>query len=90
MISAGWVWKRVGRMKPHQYQSLLTVLDQALSTIDDFVSDLSEDDQLIRDDLELMRSKIVRAESGHPFPFKARLMNEEDSDFDMSRTPWFK
>jgi hypothetical protein len=83
-------WKTRFFMKPQQYHALLGALDHALELFDRFAADLSVDDQHVRDDLELMRSKILRAESGHPFPFKFRLMNEEDSDFDMTRTPWFK
>jgi hypothetical protein len=77
-------------MTPHQYHSLLGILDQALAAFQDFAADLSEDDLHVRDELEILRSQILKAESGHPFPFKSRLINEDDSDFDMTRTPWFK
>jgi hypothetical protein len=77
-------------MKPHQYHSLLGALDRALELFEEYTEDLSLDDLRVKDDLLLMRSQILKAESGHPFPFKLRLANEEDSDFDMTRTPWFK
>jgi hypothetical protein len=77
-------------MYPNQYRSLLGALDEALSTFENFARDLSEDDARLRQDLSTMRSQVLKAESGHPFPFKSRLLNEEDSQFDMSATPWFK
>jgi hypothetical protein len=77
-------------MNPNQYHSLLGALDLALSTFTKFAADLSEDDVRLRENLEIIRSQVVKAESGHPFPFKSRLINEEDSEFDMSRTPWFQ
>jgi hypothetical protein len=77
-------------MKPHQYHSLLGALDRAIDLFDQFAEDLSLDDIRVKEDLEIMRSQILKAESGHPFPFKLRLANEEDSEFDMTRTPWFK
>jgi len=77
-------------MNPDQYHSLLKALDRALSTFEKFAADLSEDDLRMRQDLEVIRSQVLKAESGHPFPFKSRLVNEEDSDFDMTRTPWFQ
>jgi hypothetical protein len=77
-------------MHPDQYHTLLDALDQALSTFAKFAADLSEDDVRLREDLEILRSQVLKAESGHPFPFKSRLVNEEDSDFDMTRTPWFQ
>jgi hypothetical protein len=77
-------------MNPQQYHHLLGTLDQSLSLLAKYSRDLSEDDLRIKEDLEFIRSQVLKAESGHPFPFKSRLLNEEDSDFDMTRTPWFK
>lgn len=77
-------------MKPDQYHRLLGALDNALNVFHDHADELSDDDRRVQHDLAVMRSQILRAESGHPFPFKFRLLNERDSEFDMTRTPWFK
>ena len=76
-------------MKPHQYHVLLTAFDRVLATFDQFAIDMSEDDSRVRHEIEVIRSQILRAESGHPFPFKHRLLDEEEADFDMTRAPWF-
>lgn len=75
-------------MKPNQYHRLLGALDEALAAFKDYAADLTEDDLRLQRELEVMRSQILKAESGHPFPFKQRLLFEDDSDFDMTRTPW--
>jgi hypothetical protein len=77
-------------MKPQHYHRLLGALDQALALFQELATELSDDDVRLKDDLELIRSQVLKAESGHPFPFKLRLSDEVDSDFDMTRTPWFK
>jgi hypothetical protein len=75
-------------MTPNQYHRILVSLDQVLFAFHEAADNLTTDDRLVRDELEIIRSQILKAESGHPFPFKKRLTNEEDSDVDMTRAPW--
>lgn len=77
-------------MKPDQYHRLLGALDVALATFQEHASDLSGDDLRLKHELEVMRSQILKAESGHPFPFEPRPSFARASEFDMSRTPWIQ
>lgn len=76
-------------MNNNQYHRVLLGLDEVLRTFGEAGHDLSEDDRIVKEELDVIRSKILKAESGHPFPFKSRLTNEQDSTHDMTRAPWF-
>lgn len=77
-------------MNATQYHRILVGLDQALFGFHEAADNLSEDDYRVRSELEIIRSQILKAESGHPFPFRARVANEPDLDHDLTRAPWAK
>jgi CheY-like chemotaxis protein len=55
-------------VSPEQYHSILTSLDQALLVLRDASAEHTEQDREFLLELEILRSRILRAESGHPFP----------------------
>lgn len=76
-------------MTATQYHRVLVGLDQALFAIREAAGDLNEDEVRLRERLEMIRSQILKAESGHPFPFKPSSVFGTESDHDMTRAPWF-
>jgi hypothetical protein len=75
-------------MHPHEYHRILVGLDQALFAFHEAEDHLSQDDQRVRKELEVIRSEILKAESGHPFPFKRRVPDAEEADTEVTRAPW--
>lgn len=57
-------------MNPDQYHSVLIALDRALQVFQDSAADISHHDQAMFRKLELIRSQVLKAESGHPFPLQ--------------------
>jgi hypothetical protein len=74
-------------MHPNEYHRVLVGLDQALFAFQEASDHLSAEDHRVRNELELIRSEILKAESGHPFPFR-RNAPDEDLDAENTRSPW--
>ena len=55
-------------MNPNQYHSVLIALDQALLVFQQAAADLSTESRRLLWQLEILRSQVLKAESGHPFP----------------------
>ena len=55
-------------MKPADYHSILAALDQALDIFNRADGEHSEDDRELLQRLAIIRSQVLKAESGHPFP----------------------
>lgn len=66
-------------MSPEQYHRILESLDQALQVIQGASAELSEQDREFLLQLEILRSRILRAESGHPFPPRTVPTLQSDS-----------
>ncbi|PAW67432.1 MAG: hypothetical protein B9S34_05420 [Opitutia bacterium Tous-C1TDCM] len=66
-------------VSPEQYHRILESLDQALKVIQGASAELSEQDREFLLQLEILRSRILRAESGHPFPPRPVPTLESDS-----------
>jgi hypothetical protein len=75
-------------MHPNEYHRILVGLDQALFAFQEAEAHLSPDDRRVRGEIELIRSEILKAESGHPFPFLRRPASEEEADEEITRVPW--
>jgi CheY-like chemotaxis protein len=57
-------------VNPDQYHGVLLALDQALKIFKNPDAVLSADDRQMLMNLEVLRSQILKAESGHPFPLQ--------------------
>ncbi len=55
-------------MSPEQYHRILTSLDQTLSILREASAEHTDEDREFLLQLEILRSRVLRAESGHPFP----------------------
>jgi CheY-like chemotaxis protein len=55
-------------VKPDQYHEVLLALDQALQILEGSAPDHSPGDQELIRHLAIIRSQVLKAESGHPFP----------------------
>ena len=60
-------------MTPDHYHNVLLALDQALHIFREQTANLSADDRQMLWHLELLRSQVLKAESGHPFPLQTLL-----------------
>jgi hypothetical protein len=72
-------------MTPEQYHEVLIGLDRALFVMHEARDQLSDSDRQIEFRIAVLRSQILKAESGHPFPFFER---SEENDPDITRAPW--
>jgi CheY-like chemotaxis protein len=59
-------------VKPENYHLILAALDQALAVFKRFEEDRTADDRELLKRLEIIRSQVLKAESGHPFPLGTR------------------
>jgi hypothetical protein len=84
-------------MTPDQYHQVLIGLDRVLSVLHEAEGALNEDDIKLRAQIALIRSQILKAESGIPFPFGQVSPNPElnaaereplENDPDLTRVPW--
>jgi CheY-like chemotaxis protein len=57
-------------VKPEQYHSVLIALDQVLKALSAARADFSADDRELLRHVEHLRSEVLKAESGHPFPLQ--------------------
>lgn len=60
-------------MKPEQYHDVLVALDQALRVLEGTTTGLSAGDRELHRQLQFIRSQVLKAESGHPFPLEELL-----------------
>jgi hypothetical protein len=74
-------------MTPDQYHQVLIGLDRALFVFHETpAADLSADDHQLKLQIATLRSQVLRAESGHPFPFGAQSAGSE-AEADPELTP---
>src|SRR4051812_34742978 len=57
-------------MTPAEYHRVLLALDVVLDAFEGPAIALSPDDARMRHELRVIRSQVLKAESGHPFPFQ--------------------
>lgn len=74
-------------MTPDQYHSVLLSLDQALRVFEHPGVELNADDRELLRQLEIIRSQVLKAESGHPFPLQTILPPLRPSSGDPSPAP---
>jgi hypothetical protein len=76
-------------MNADQYHEVLLGLDRVLDLFDRPGVYLSPDDTNLQLRLRLLRSDVLKAESGHPFPsFTDPSFLLRDPDPDLTRAPW--
>ena len=75
-------------MKPEQYHQVLIGIDRALFVIHENPADFSSGDLDLAYELELIRSKVLKAESGHPFPFQTADDSKSLVGDEITRAPW--
>jgi hypothetical protein len=84
-------------MTPDQYHQVLIGLDRVLFVLHEAAGNLSDDDIKLRAQIALIRSQVLKAESGIPFPFAQAPANSEldrgerepiENDPDLTRMPW--
>src|SRR4051794_16924484 len=56
-------------MTPEQYHELLLGLDRCLFVFYEASREMTEDDRHLEGEIAILRSQVLKAESGHPFPF---------------------
>lgn len=59
-------------VRPDDYHLILMALDQALAVFGRCKQDWTDDDRELLKRLEIIRSQVLKAESGHPFPLRPR------------------
>jgi CheY-like chemotaxis protein len=65
-------------VKPEEYHQILVALDQALQVFPGGSAELSPEDRKLQRHLELVRSVVLKAESGHPFPLQTLFPDDRD------------
>lgn len=77
-------------MTPDQYHQVLIGLDRALFVFHEAASEMTPDDEQLRMQIAIIRARILRAESGHPFPFDLPPGSAAvpDNDPDLTRAPF--
>ena len=77
-------------MNANQYHRVLLGLDHVLFLLHEASADLSADDVRLKNQLEVIRSQVLKAESGHPFPFTTESAFAPGStpDSDLTQAPW--
>ena len=77
-------------MNANQYHRVLLGLDQVLILLNEASTHLSADEVRLKNQLEVIRSQVLKAESGHPFPFKTDSAFAPGStpDPDLTLGPW--
>lgn len=69
-------------MTPSQYHQVLLALDRVLVVFKDAESDVTSDDLKLILEVSKLRAKVLRAESGHPFP----LLDRDEGELDPETT----
>jgi hypothetical protein len=77
-------------MHADNYHQVLVALDRALDVFAESSGQLAADDYQLKHQIELIRSKILKAESGIPFPFKGSSAFAPGAapDPDLTKIPW--
>lgn len=71
-------------MNPERYHRVLLALDQAVLACRGPSANRSPDDEALLERLELIRSQVLKAESGHPFLLKGSPMRSQAA----APVPW--
>ena len=79
-------------MKAENYHQVMAAIDRALDVFAQSAGHLSAEDLQMKSQLEQVRGKIVKAETGNPFPFKgsAPLPPATAPDPHLTQAPWTK
>lgn len=76
------------RMTPDQYHQVLIGLDRALFVFHETPpTEITQDDLQLKMQIATVRSQVLRAESGHPFPLRSPHQATPPSDGDPELTP---
>jgi len=77
-------------MTAHNYHRILVTIDQALDVFAESAGHLSADDYQLKQQIEVIRSKILKAESGIPFPLResSTFAQPTQADLEVTRAPW--
>ena len=77
-------------MNANQYHRVLLGLDQVLILLNEASTHLSADEVRLKNQLEAIRSQVLKAESGHPFPFNTESAFAPGStpDPNLTLAPW--
>ena len=78
-------------MKADHYHQMRVALDRALALFSESSGSLSTDDYQLKHDLEVLRSRLLKAESTTPFPVKgpATITPGAVGDPDLTEAPWY-
>jgi CheY-like chemotaxis protein len=74
-------------MTPDQYHRILVALDVVLESFEAPLITLSSEEAKIQYELRVIRSKILKAESGHPFPFNSPELPPESVERGSGEVP---
>ncbi len=79
-------------MKAENYRLVVTAIDRALDVFAQSAGQLPADDLQLKSQLEQVRGRIVKAETGNPFPFKGSgpLATAKAPDPNITQAPWTK
>jgi hypothetical protein len=76
-------------MTSDQYHEILVGLDRVLDCFDRSGVLMSQDDLTLKHELRVIRSNVLKAESGHPFPFMTpRSFAKTESEPEITPAPW--
>lgn len=77
-------------MNADQYHEILGGLDKVLSCFDRAGVLLTPADLWLRHELRVLRSRVLKAESGHPFPLRPEVQKlpPDEPDPEMTPAPW--
>jgi hypothetical protein len=74
-------------MTPDQYHEILLGLDRVLDCFDRASVLMTSEDLKLQHELKVCRSKVLKAESGHPFPLKSDPASVQ-FDPEVTLAPW--
>lgn len=79
-------------MKSDNYHQIRVAIDRALAVFTESAGQLSADDYQLKHDIEVIRSRIYRAESATPFPRNVPPVSTSGTagDPDLTKAPWYK
>jgi hypothetical protein len=77
-------------MNGNPYHRVLLGLDQVLCLFNEASTNLSADEVRLKNQLEVIRSQVLKAESGHPFPFNtaSAFVPGSTPDPNLTLAPW--
>lgn len=79
-------------MKADNYHQIRAAIDRALAVFAESSGQLSPDDYKLKHEIEVIRSKVLKAETTSPFPSNvpATITPGAAGDPDLTQAPWFK